>query len=452
MNGSLASPSPAATPGSLHGPVKRRRAHHKTKTGCTDCRRRRVKCDEKKPSCRACVRRRVPCNYTVEGRVVTDASLELPPTPYTAASRLSSHLPSPPQRPFTEPPLTAATPAHPQGHSAHSSTFSTEDLALHHHWTVSTSLSIAREPSCADIWQRVFPEVGFHHPFVTHAILSLAALHLAHSSSSSRRHAGEGTRESDAYVARAAEYHNAGLRGFRQSVADGIAEANSEALFVWSLLNMIYVFGMFRCQAPRNAPRAKDLVLGVEWIPMTRGIEAVLAPTHNHLRFGRMRRLVSVGNWDELEPGPPAGSSSRGGRVDACLCRARETWTDQNGGSDAAAETYDEALRILRKCRMYIEQFETMDAATLAEWGYNRAWAGPLMFVHFVPHAYFTLLHQRQPPALVLFAYFGALLHGVDDFWYMEGLGKEIVEVVGDLLGSYWRPWISWPLEFVGLD
>jgi hypothetical protein len=308
----------------------------------------------------------------------------------------------------------------------------------------------------------VFPEVGFDHPFVTHAILSLAALHLAHSSSSSSRHAKAGsTRESDTYVATAVEHHASGLRGFRASVADGITEANSEALFVWSLLNMIYVFGMFRCQRAdgSNAPRArdKDLVLGIEWIPMTRGLEAVLQPTHNHLRLGRLKHLVSVGNWYELEPGPPAGSSQTG-RVDACLCRARETWattttTNQNnGGNDAAAETYDAALRILRKCRMFIEQFETMDAATLAEWGYNRAWSGPLMFVHFVPHAYFTLLHQRQPPALVLFAYFGALLHGVDDFWYMEGLGREIVEVVDDLLGSYWRPWISWPLEFVGLD
>jgi hypothetical protein len=244
-------------------------------------------------------------------------------------------------------------------------------------------------------------------------------------------------------------HHNEGLRGFRQSVAD-ITEDNSEGLFVWSLLNMIYVFGMFRRRdfgdadnstAPRNSH--KDLVLGIEWIPMIRGIEAVLYPTHNYLQSGRMKRILSLGNWDDLEPGPLAAPSQG---LDGYLCYTQETWKNNSD-----AETYDQALRTLRKCGMFIQQFETMDAAALAEWGYNRAWSGPLMFVHFAPQYYFTLLHQRQPPALVLFACFGALLHGINDYWFMEGLGKEIVEVVGDLLGSYWRPWIAWPLDLVGL-
>jgi hypothetical protein len=252
-------------------------------------------------------------------------------------------------------------------------------------------------------------------------------------------------------VTRAAEHHNEGLRGFRQSLAS-ITEANSEALFVWSLLNMIYVFGVSRRRGVDDTdwgpgparPSHKDLALGIEWIPMIRGIEAVLHPTFNYLLFGRMKRILSLGNWDDLEPGPAAAAPQG---PDGYLCGTRESWKNSN-----YAETYDQALRTLRKCRMFIQQFETMDAATLAEWGYNRAWSGPLMFIHFAPQSYFTLLHQRQPPALVLFAYFGALLHGIRDYWFMEGLGKDIVEVVADLLGSYWRPWISWPIEYVGLD
>lgn len=320
--------------------------------------------------------------------------------------------------------------------STSTSTFSISDLALLHHWALFTSLSICRESSGADIWQRVFPEVGFEHPFVAHAILSLAALHLAHS---------RGGRDNP-NVAKAAEHHNEALRGFRQAVAN-ITEANSEALFTWSLLNVIYVFGFLtqRCDAAaeHGASRAsrKELVLGSEWIPMIRGIEAVLYPTHNYLRFGRMQAIMGVGNWEELEPGPAASQGP-----DSYLCFTRETWEKSSD-----AETYDQVLRLLRKSLMFIQQFETMDAAALATWGYNRSWSGPLMFIHCAPDAYFTLLHQRQPPALVLFAHFGALLHGITDYWFMEGLGKEIVEVVGDLLGSYWRPWISWPLDIVGL-
>lgn len=287
------------------------------------------------------------------------------------------------------------------------------------------------------MWQRVFPEVGFEHPFVAHALLSLAALHLAHTSEMGRA----------ANVAKAAEHHNEALLGFRQAVAH-ITAANSEALFIWSMLSMIYVFGFLTQRSGDGAIAAtgpspmtrKELVLGVEWIPMIRGIEAVLYPTHDYLRLGRMQVMLTLGNWDELEPGavPAPGP-------DGYLFKTRETWKNSND-----AETYDGALRILRKCWIFIRQFDTMDAATLATWGYNRSWSGPLMFVHFAPDAYFTLLHQRQPPAMVLFAYFGAFLHGITDYWVMEGLGKEIVEVVDDLLGSYWRPWISWPLDVVG--
>lgn len=429
-----------------------------------------VQCAEQKPSCHACVRRRVECIYAVKDHAgsrppVTEVSVSSPPRPDSACSRLPSReappafqtAPPPPQGQGAEPSPAETSARSPGGVSTVSaascprrtaptppppSTFSIGDLALLHHWTLSTSLSICREASCADLWQRVLPEVGFEHPFVAHALLGLAALHLAHDGSSGADAAN---------VARAAAHYNEAILGFRQAVAD-ITPANSEALFIWSLLSVVYVFG-FLTQRSDAAPesgsgasshvsRRKELVLGIEWIPMLRGIEAVLGPTYNHLRLGRMQVIMSLGNWDELEP--PVASAAAGG-PDGYLCRARETWRDSGD-----AETYERALQLLRKCCVFIAQFDTMDAAALATWGYNRAWSGPLMFVHFAPEKYFTLLHQRQPPALVLFAYFGALLHGITGYWFMRGLGKEIVDVVGDLLGSYWRPWIAWPLDVVG--
>lgn len=318
--------------------------------------------------------------------------------------------------------------------AASANAFNISDLALLHHWTLDTSLTICRAPEHRELWQRWFPEIGFEHPFVTHAILSIAALHLAHA---------DGSRDGG-HVLRAAEHHNEALWGFRQSAAH-ITDSNSEALFVWSLLNMVYVFGASAHHGVAGGPppspgSRKDAILGVEWIPMIRGIEAVLQPTHNYLRFGRMKALMSLGNWEEIVPGQPAAH-----QADGYMCNAQGTWEHSND-----AETYNKVLWILRKCFLFTEQFHSMDAASLAEWGYNRSWSGPLMFIHFAPQAYFTLLHQRQPPALILFAFFGSLLHSINDFWFIDGLGKEIVQVVDDLLGSYWRPWISWPLECVG--
>lgn len=60
------------------------------------------------------------------------------------------------------------------------------------------------------------------------------------------------------------------------------------------------------------------------------------------------------------------------------------------------------------------------------------------MFIHFTPQAFFTLLHQRRPTALLFFASFGALPNtAADDCWLLEGWRRDIVGVVDDLLGSY---------------
>ncbi|KAH0419614.1 hypothetical protein CcaCcLH18_14347 [Colletotrichum camelliae] len=316
-----------------------------------------------------------------------------------------------------------------------SSTFGIYDLALLHHWTMSTSIDIFRSAPVDSLWQVTFPRIGFEHPFVVHAILSLAALHIAYIS---------GVKNSP-YVVEATRHHEDAIKGF-QDASNDISSENSEALLAWSLLNIIYVFSISKQlpdQDKRTAARLRrDRVLGMEWIPMTRGINAVLVPTYQYLKDGPMSRLITLGNWNELDPGDALPDP-----VDAQLRRLKATWANSSD-----AETYGEALYILRKCRMYVHQFESMNPQTLAEWGFNGDWAGPLTFIHFVPQAYVSLLHQRQPSALILFAYFGAFMHALDDYWFFEGWGKDIVEVVDDLLGDYWRPWITWPMEYVGLS
>lgn len=266
------------------------------------------------------------------------------------------------------------------------------------------------------------------------AILSLAALHLAYLDRSDKNR----------HMVDAASYHTKALQGFQKAVSE-VKSDNSDAVFGWSILNVLYVFGTSGQLSdgeddPAGSSR-KDRILGLEWIPMFRGIEAVLQPTHNTLKFGSLYQMMTIGNWFELDPDIAPDAD------DEYFCQARTSWE-----RNTDAQTYDDALRVLRKSRMYIVQFDDMDSETLKQCGYNRAWAGPFMFIYFAPKPYFTLLRQRQPPALILFAFFGALLQAADYCWCMEGWSRNIVQVVDDLLGSYWRPWIAWPAKVVGLS
>ncbi|TLD19973.1 hypothetical protein PspLS_09390 [Pyricularia sp. CBS 133598] len=355
----------------------------------------------------------------------------------------SPHAPSTPSSAST--PNTTTTTSHGYNEaSTPSGLFSIRDLALLHHWTVSTSSSIFDSPDTDDLWQVTFPQVGFEYPFVGHAILAVAALHKSYL---------DGSQSQSRLLEEAALHHEKSLAGFHDVVQHLTAE-NSESLLAWSLLNILYTFALSRQLAgrtegsrhqrhQRQQHSRKDRLLGVEWIPMIRGVDAVLTSYYHFLLDGRLARLLTFGNWKELQlkdddPDP----------MDGELRRIRGAWGDDHPD----ANVYDEALHILRKCRMYVQQFVTMDADTLSRWDCNRGWSGPMAFVHFAPERYFTLLHQRQPPALVVFAYFGAFFHILDGYWYLESWGREIVEVVDDILGSYWRPWIQTAATIVGLE
>ncbi|KAH6974761.1 hypothetical protein EDB80DRAFT_658962 [Ilyonectria destructans] len=406
-----------------------RKSHGKSRNGCLDCRRRRVKCGEERPSCRVCVRRDVRCQYP--------AKAQSPSSPSASVSALSDSRVPLSHRSYssTSEPTPATTPLFSLADDT-AETFGLTDLCLLHHWTVSTSLDLCRCPGVHHIWQIILPEIGFKHTFVLHALLSFAALHIAHQDPSERK----------VRLVEAVYHHNKALDGF-QSAIRCITEENSEALFTWSICNVLYVFAMSnpRQDTPGSVPHStassrNDNILGAEWIPMIRGMDAVLQPTHNYLRFGRMMStIMSLGNWDELDP-----DQNSSGLEDSYFCGSRETWKGSNGH-----DIYEQVLQTLRKCRLYSQQFLSMDPQVIDGWGYNRAWSGPITFIHFAPESYFPLLQQRQPPALVLFAFFGALLHELNDYWFLEGWGKAIVEVVADILGSYWRPWISWPLQVV---
>lgn len=103
---------------------------------------------------------------------------------------------------------------------------------------------------------------------------------------------------------------------------------------------------------------------------MARGIEAVLLSTHNLLKLGSFARIMNVGNWFELDPDKSPAVNGE------CLRQTKSSWE-----RTIDAQIYGEALWTLRKCNLYVVQFETMDARVLGEWGYNRTSSGPLMFI-----------------------------------------------------------------------
>jgi hypothetical protein len=251
--------------------------------------------------------------------------------------------------------------------------------------------------------------MALHHPYMMHGILSVAALHLAH------LHTGT----SEKHLITAARHHNIALRGF-QGTLGNVNDQNSDALFACSNLNVIYVLriSVEHCSNSRPNSDSTDRIsqaLGAEWIPMLRGVEAVLSSVYQRVSVGPLRAILDTGNWDAIDP--DASSSVE----QTHLREVCEIWS--GAGADPV---YDRALYFLRKCCVYVRQFNGPRREISGPEVNPRIWSGYLFWYHYAPDEYFLRLQQRQPVALILFALFGVVFYGAKDFWFVGDCGGRL--------------------------
>ncbi|KAF1811793.1 hypothetical protein P152DRAFT_51606 [Eremomyces bilateralis CBS 781.70] len=77
------------------------------------------------------------------------------------------------------------------------------------------------------------------------------------------------------------------------------------------------------------------------------------------------------------------------------------------------------------------------------------------MWLFSLPEAYVDLLETQQMPALILMAHYAMLLYRLDEVWMFEGIGRDLVlsicEMVEHADGGKWNKWLEWPKECIGM-
>lgn len=79
---------PGSRPSQPRKPIPRK-GHTKSRRGCFNCKRRRIKCNEKHPECNHCVKAGLQCDYPVNIIQLTQR-LENPPHPQEAVNLRST--------------------------------------------------------------------------------------------------------------------------------------------------------------------------------------------------------------------------------------------------------------------------------------------------------------------------------------------------------------------------
>jgi hypothetical protein len=105
--------------------------------------------------------------------------------------------------------------------------------------------------------------------------------------------------------------------------------------------------------------------------------------------------------------------------------------------SDIEIDAFSETLDVL------IEKYGAVfaDSPDLDTIGVVYSW--PIR----VPDLFIQMVNRKRPEALVLLAHYCLLLNKVDYLWWMQGIGRHLLQSIHKVLGDEWESWIVWPLQ-----
>ncbi|KAG7896340.1 hypothetical protein KL905_001796 [Ogataea polymorpha] len=170
-------------------PGAKRKFHKKSRKGCSTCKKRRVKCDEKRPVCGNCDRMGIQCVYNIPAPTV-QATQDILTNEHILNS--SGSLPIQEQKQNTlKPPeivqepnlspnmITQPPPTQALAYDTHQ-TLNMLDLRLMYHYTTKVWPTITEAGiSDSKIWSEEIPMLAFKYPFLMHSVLAFSATHLS---------------------------------------------------------------------------------------------------------------------------------------------------------------------------------------------------------------------------------------------------------------------------------
>ncbi|KAF5979190.1 sterol uptake control protein 2 [Fusarium bulbicola] len=349
-----------------------------------------VECDEKLPSCFNCARRGMTCSLapsqpspqnTEPVRQVEIDDTETNPSPDALAVAGLWSAPMP----------------------GASLDFQDHGLELMHHYSTITANTLALRLDMQHIWRMVLPEMSYNAPFLSHSLLSIAALHKAHLLPARR----------DKYLDLAAYHQTRGMEGFR-SMIPSIDERNWHPAFCFSSTIIIYAFS--------PAGRTEDAMADILQIfVLIRGVRSSLVGAGRNLAETPFSALANgIGQNDEVsyDYDPPLDHSVL--PLDTFQALRRLLAFYRTNLSDCNREDYEFASLQLRRSAILIAHAGTQADISMV-----------MFFPYVISASVMSDIQANDPCALVLLSYFSVLLSLIEQqFWYIQGWSTRLIEAI----------------------
>ncbi|KAJ3529681.1 hypothetical protein NM208_g9648 [Fusarium decemcellulare] len=423
-------------------PRRARQSHKKSRGGCVECKRRRIKCDEQRPSCFNCARYEAQCAYIANPsrrmphrakRDDNDKKTGLESTqPNTESSGTSS-----PEISHTTPSSDGADSQASERPPCLDPSQWAMDMSLMHHYCTNTAETMATRMDMQNIWRIVIPQQAREHPFVMHGILGLAAIHKAYLFPDQR----------SIYLDASAHHQSLGLGLFNallSSLSGDLQGPNrEEATIPWrpvlcfSMLVVAYVSTsrIRQTQSPIN-----DIL---ELFGAIRGIESIFGPAMSKVRTSDFLPMV-MGVWVDHSPDNSTDFLDREEVIEnsclppgtpAALERLRNWLALSPPPTAELILDYEKAVEFLLRCiKQLVASGEQPEIGIM------------LMWPHLLPRPILMEIRARSPFALVFLAHWAVFFPIMESrYWFIQGWGKALLTEIDKKLEGVYSDWLAWP-------
>ncbi|KFY50443.1 hypothetical protein V495_00243 [Pseudogymnoascus sp. VKM F-4514 (FW-929)] len=366
-------------------PSVMRRSHRKTRTGCTACKARKVKCDERKPICRRCAYRSLECVYQVKPTPLASGGPSEEDSPRTLRSLETENLSI---QSATSSSKTAGSPRN--GDLV--SDINKLHLELIHNFTTSTSLTLNSDATIRNLWRLNVPRLALEFDFVMYAVLALSALHLARFSPERYEY----------LVAQAAILHQNGLR-LATTVLPHVTPENCTGIYIFTALTCLITLASPR--KPEDILLVKDTGIS-EWLLHFRGTRSVMNTSRDIILSGPMGPLLLAGRQRRTMMAEVAiKQTMETDQLENLENLVRESVTDPSH-----VHIYAGAIFELRGSFniVYAPGFQGYESADVFLWLFE------------ISDEYLNLLKERRQESLAIFAFYCVILKRFDPCWYIN--------------------------------
>ncbi|KFY32701.1 hypothetical protein V495_08822 [Pseudogymnoascus sp. VKM F-4514 (FW-929)] len=405
-------------------PPQTRRTHTKSRGGCLECKRRKLKCDEEKPVCSGCIKRSIRCEFAISRLPSTSRQPEDSGTSPVSLSAISSCDVSTPSR--NGRPGILASPGMPSNEALSPSAttktvgnFDMDDMALYHQFITETAATMGGP------WVKEVPRLSISCDYLMHGMLSTAALHLAY------LHPGQRGR----YEFLSTQHRTLALGPFQQDLLS-ITPENCNQVLAFSGFMIIAQF------APSCPPEAlfpspsSSLYKGpANWIVCLRGCSSIVTQARRYMISGPLEGLISQGmqasalarEVTELPENEDFRSLQRISGEVLKLQSIKETTTVDEMESYIAAISWLQGL--------LAASLTTTDS--LISRIFSSIWPTQ------VSDTFIRTLGEGRPPALIITAHYCLLLQRCYSCWYMEHRAYDLFKAIQQDLPTEWGPYIE---------